>query len=126
LKLTHGYYFDAEMRQRNLSDKIAGIEACYDCVNAFESLSLTEDKAIRLLTIAYIISREGCIKEVFNSLVISAATTFTDKVKGKIEGDISKSRIFLPHPGTLRCTNTTCSGIISGHRRYMLWFTPAP
>ncbi|HDL7647896.1 TPA: helix-turn-helix transcriptional regulator [Yersinia enterocolitica] len=89
-KSTHGHYLDEKMIKRKLHNKIIRVEGGQDYIQVFNRIESVRDKSLKVLKLAYIISRMGVAQEIINSLIASAATTFTDKVRSIIESNISR------------------------------------
>lgn len=87
---TYGYYFDDESNKREPHNKIIGVEGVQEYVEEFEHIESTEVRALKILKLAYIISRMGRVQEIINSLIVSSAITFTDKVRNIIEKNTSR------------------------------------
>ncbi|MBW5879342.1 helix-turn-helix transcriptional regulator [Yersinia enterocolitica] len=89
-KSTHNYYLDEKMIKRKLHNKIIGVEGNQDYIQVFDRIVSVRDRSLKVLKLAYIISRMGVTQNIINSLIASAATTFTDKVRSVIESNISR------------------------------------
>jgi AraC-like DNA-binding protein len=89
-KSTHNHYIDEAMIKRKLPNKIIGAEGNQDYIQVFDRIVSVRDRSLKVLKLAYIISRMGVAQNIINSLIASAATTFTDKVRSVIESDISR------------------------------------
>lgn len=87
---THSYYIDEKILERRIKNKIFGTNGCTDCIKIFNRIEYSRDTRLKILKLAYIISRMGIVHEIINSLIASAAITFTDKVKGIIERNVSR------------------------------------
>ncbi|EFB1645220.1 TPA: helix-turn-helix transcriptional regulator [Escherichia coli] len=90
LKSTHRYYFDEKIIEIKPRKKIVRGEGYPDYVWIFNRIAYTNDRTLKILKLAYIISRMGIAKDIIHSLIASAAITFTDKVRSMVEKDTSK------------------------------------
>lgn len=89
-KSTHGYYLDEKIIERKPRNKIVRGEGHPDYARIFDRIVSTNDRTLKILKLAYIISRMGIAKDIIHSLIASAAITFTDKVRSMIEKDTSR------------------------------------
>lgn len=89
-KSTHSYYLDEKIIGRKPRNKIIGVDGCPDYVRIFYRIESASDRTLKVLKLAYVISRMGIAQEIIHSLVSSAAITFTDKIRSMIEKDTSR------------------------------------
>ncbi|WP_213134203.1 AraC family transcriptional regulator [Citrobacter sp. FP75] len=89
-KATHSYYLDEKVIARKPHNKIIGVEGRQEYIEEFNRAESTTDQPLKILKLANIISRIGRSKEIINSLIVSAAITFTDKVRNMIEENTSR------------------------------------
>lgn len=89
-KSTHSYYLDEKIIKRKQRNKIIGADGCYEYVKIFDRIESASDRTLKLLKLAYVISRMGIAQEIVHSLIASAAITFTDKVRCMIEKNTSR------------------------------------
>ncbi|EFG8315804.1 helix-turn-helix transcriptional regulator [Escherichia coli] len=95
-KSTHSYYIDEKMMESKINAKVIGVKSCQDYIKEFDSIERTSEIPLKLFKLACLISRMKEVKNIINSLVYSAATTFTDKVRNIIEGDVSRKwRLYM-------------------------------
>ncbi|EEY7959297.1 TPA: AraC family transcriptional regulator [Escherichia coli] len=89
-KSTHSYYLDEKIIERKPRNKIVRGEGYPDYARIFDRIVSTNNRTLKILKLAYIISRMGIAKDIIHSLIASAAITFTDKVRSMIEKDTSR------------------------------------
>lgn len=89
-KSTHSYYLDEKINERKPRNKIVKGEGYPDYARIFDRIMSTNDRTLKILKLAYIISRMGIAKDIIHSLIASAAIGFTDKVRSMIEKDTSR------------------------------------
>ncbi|EED9465041.1 helix-turn-helix transcriptional regulator, partial [Salmonella enterica subsp. enterica] len=89
-KATHRYYLDEKVIKRKLSNKIIGIEGEQEYIEEFNCIESVRDSSLKIIKLANVILRIDRSHEIINSLIVSAAITFTDKVKGMIEKNTSR------------------------------------
>lgn len=89
-KATHRHYLDEEIIDRKPREKIIGVDGCPDYVKIFNRIESASDRTLKILKLAYVISRMGIAQEIVHSLIASAAIAFTDKVRSMIENNISR------------------------------------
>ncbi|EOM8241778.1 helix-turn-helix transcriptional regulator [Escherichia coli] len=70
--------------------RIVGVKSDVQLVNTFNKILNTEDRLIQMLKTAYLCCKAENKVDVLNSLYISSATIFTDKIRQIIETDLSK------------------------------------
>ena len=78
------------MLKRTNEDKIIKEQNNIEIRRLFEFIDKNKDPFIHVVVIAYMITKFSKMEKIINSLYISAATTFTDKVKCIINDDLSK------------------------------------
>ncbi len=89
-KATHSHHLDETIIEKKSRKKIIGVNGCSDYVRIFNRIESVSDRTLKILKLAYIISRMGIAQEIIYSLIASAAIAFTDKVRSMIEKNISK------------------------------------
>jgi len=87
---TYSYRLDENLTKRTAQDKIIGVEGGQEDIEEFSHIEFIKDRALKILKLANIISRIGRVREIINSLIVSAAITFTDKVRTIIEKNTSR------------------------------------
>ncbi|EPP7797813.1 hypothetical protein ACUVOV_005028, partial [Escherichia coli] len=70
--------------------RIVGVKSDVQLVNTFNKILNTEDRLIQMLKTAYLCCKAENKVDVLNSLYISSATIFTDRIRQIIETDLSK------------------------------------
>ncbi|EHN94229.1 helix-turn-helix transcriptional regulator [Escherichia coli] len=89
-KSTYSYRFDDSNEKRKPQNKIIGVKESKSYIQEFKRIASVKDSPLKILNLAYIVSRMKMVHKIMMSLVVSAATTFTDKVKCIIESNTSK------------------------------------
>ncbi|QJT78901.1 helix-turn-helix transcriptional regulator [Kosakonia sp. MUSA4] len=86
----YAYKLDENTLNRKTSDKIIGVNTCDDYVSLLDKINKTSDKRIQAIKLAYLITKMPIKDSLIYSLYISAASTFTDKVRRLVSEDLSK------------------------------------
>lgn len=89
-KSTNHYYLNEDEITRRTENKIICVNGRRAYIKIFERLEAVNDSSLKVLKLAYVISRMGVTKDIIPSLIVSAAIKFTDKVQNIIEKDISQ------------------------------------
>lgn len=89
-KATYSHYLDKHVIKRNLQNKIIGVEDCHGYINEFNQVESLRDKALKILKLANVILRIEKAQQIISSLIVSAAITFTDKVRAMIEKNTAR------------------------------------
>ena len=70
--------------------RIVGVKSDVQLVNTFNKILNTEDRLIQMIKTAYLCCKAENKVDVINSLYVSSATIFTDRIRQIIETDLSK------------------------------------
>ena len=70
--------------------RIVGVKSDVQLVNTFNKILNTEDRLIQMIKTAYLCCKAENKVDVINSLYVSSATIFTDRIRQIIEADLSK------------------------------------
>lgn len=89
-KATNHYYLDEKTINRKPCNKIIGVKGCQEHIEKFNRIESTEERPLRIIELANIILLIEKAKYIINSVIVSAAITFTDKVRNIIENNISR------------------------------------
>ncbi|HBC0974498.1 TPA: helix-turn-helix transcriptional regulator, partial [Escherichia coli] len=84
------YKLDENTLSRKMDDKIISVKSCKESELLFQRIYSIGDKRKIALKIAYLISRTNKAVEIFHSLVVSSAHSFSDKVRAIIHDDLSR------------------------------------
>ncbi|ENC0565725.1 helix-turn-helix transcriptional regulator [Escherichia coli] len=90
LILLYDYKLNESSLERKITDKVIGVWGDESVIRIFNLIANSLDNTRKAIKIAYMLSKSEHINKLVHSINISAAKTFTDKVRSIIEKDLSK------------------------------------
>lgn len=88
--LLYGYKLNESILDRKITDKIISVWGNKGAISVFELITNSLDNTKKTIKIAYMLSKVEKFDKIIHSINISAAKTFTDKVRDLISKDVSK------------------------------------
>ncbi|CAD6175992.1 AraC family transcriptional regulator [Escherichia coli] len=83
------FHPDEYMHGKESNNKIICVEDNNEWAYIFNRIVSSRDSSLKILKLAYMISRMGITQDIMLSLISSALITFTDKIRELIENNIS-------------------------------------